>query len=100
MAFPLKAHYAFTIRHFHIYRELQSAGPLKFQLRLSGEPDVTVSGLHDVAVASSLKTETALVEWTVVDSRLCKVRNRGSCVVSRLRMSFQLKCLKIQTDIQ
>jgi exonuclease III len=58
---------------------------VRFHLRLSGDQAAAAAGLAGVGIALSCRAEAALLDWIPVDSRLCAVRLRGSCKVSRHR---------------
>lgn len=64
-----------------------SPGPpqTSFYLRLSGDPEATATGQAGVGIALSSRAEAALQDWIPVSSRLCAVRLRGSCKVSKCR---------------
>ncbi|CAH8657151.1 unnamed protein product [Dicrocoelium dendriticum] len=57
----------------------------KYYLRLSGDPESAAIGQAGVGVVLSARAESALLDWIPVNSRLCAVRLRGSCNVSRRR---------------
>lgn len=44
--------------------------PVKFHLRISGDPETAASDVAGVGLALSERAEATLLDWTPVDSRL------------------------------
>ncbi|CAH8593439.1 unnamed protein product, partial [Dicrocoelium dendriticum] len=54
-------------------------------LRLSSDMEAAAAGLAGVGITLSDKGEAALLNWFLINSRLCAVRLQGSCGINRHR---------------
>lgn len=58
---------------------------MTFNLRLPGDPEPASPDKPDIVVALIERDDTALIDWILIDSRLCAVIPRFSCRVHNHR---------------